>query len=798
MLPNKTEQTKEKLREKGHALVTLIYVAFLALAITSLMVLYIDRLPSNIVEGKIAMQDIRADQNYEIVDEDATGLLREDASLKSPPVYVFDVNVAADITTQIQDAFEAARGVLIPEVTATASAPLSEAALGALKQNLFIKLGAVLGESEFKKALKEGFSAELETAVVALLDVVHKKPIVQDKSLAVAQQGLGLVLRKFDADKSEYDEDSIATAAGFLSLEDAKNIFKGENVTSIKKLTGLDGVGDETIKTALAMVPYLTRVTVVFDKDETDKRRERAMFNVQEIIHKLQKGQTIFRRGDRIEKRHVTILNGIRAQQLQTNLILKFLGVFILVTATLVGVFVFARTAVKSFNPTRKDLNFLGITLILFLVILRVCGFMSATLQDAVPFSVEIATFYYLIPIAAGAMIVRLILNQVTTFVFLVVSSLFCGLFLENNFQLTAYYFLSSVFGAYLVGGVEKRSSVVSRGFYLGLGNVVLVFSLGLINTISVSATVDWEGLWVNLIFAFSGGMAAAFTILAMSPVLEALFNYTTNIQLLELANMNHPLLREMIVRSPGTYLHSQLVGTLAEAATRAINGNALLARVGSYYHDIGKMKKPQYFVENQKGENPHDKLAPSMSALIIDNHVKDGLEMAAEYKLPKVIADFIPEHQGTKLIGFFYHKAKKEAGDEADKIDERDYRYVGPKPQSREAGIVMLADTVEAAVRSMPDKAPQKMRTQVEKLVNMHFVDGQLDECELTLRDLHLIVDAFVSIFMGIYHHRVEYPEEASKNHAASKEFTKIAADSNRQQASQYATVSPLFKEKR
>jgi len=324
---------------------------------------------------------------------------------------------------------------------------------------------------------------------------------------------------------------------------------------------------------------------------------------------------------------------------------------------------------------------------------------------------------------------------------------------------------------------------------------------LNVINTISTAVTVDIQFLITNCLFAFAGGILASLFLLAISPIMEAVFNYTTNIQLLELANMNHPLLREMLVRAPGTHHHSQLVGILAESGARAIGANSLLARVGSYYHDIGKMKKPQYFIENQKGENPHDHLAPSMSALIIDAHVKDGIEMAKEYKLPHVIANFIPEHQGTKLIGFFYHKALKEAGEEKDKVDERSYRYNGPRPQSREAGVVMLADTIESAVRSMPDKSPQKIRPQVEKLVNAHFVDGQLDECDLTLRDLHVIVDAFVKILIGIYHQRVEYPEEIKKTDTSSEandQEQKTTKNKDVQSSSQVSNISPLFKEKR
>ena len=246
-----------------------------------------------------------------------------------------------------------------------------------------------------------------------------------------------------------------------------------------------------------------------------------------------------------------------------------------------------------------------------------------------------------------------------------------------------------------------------------------------------------------------------------LGPVAETVFDYTSDITLLELGNNNHPLLREMIVKAPGTYHHSQLVSILAEAAARAIGANPLLCRVGAYFHDIGKMKKAPYFVENQQGgENRHDKLSPSMSALVISSHVKEGLELAKQYKLPQRIAAFIPEHQGTKIMTYFYNKAKEQEDPNLHTVNEKDYRYPGPRPQTRESGIILLADGVEAAVRSLPEKTPAKVQGMVQKIVNKNFSEEQLDECELTLKDLHLIGESFVNVLLGIYHQRIEYPD--------------------------------------
>lgn len=801
MIKNKKEIAKEKRVASKSLTINVLFLLLLALAITSLMVLYINRLPSQVSEGQIATQDIRADQNYEIIDVDASDKLKEKAAQQSPLVFNYDRNLVAERKQKIYESFDAARKQIEEFYAANPEAKkLGDEDIEKLRQNFQVNLGLVLSDADFRLIYGDGFSEELEKALAAVVDSIQRYPIVYDRSELVLRGDSGILMRTINNEAGTIKEDMLTDVSDILSLEEAKNVVGKEDLGEIQKKYNLEFISGEKFKLAARLARHLIKANVVFDKLETESRRERARDNVQSVVYKLQKGQTIVRRGDRYERRHIIILDGIRKSRLQTNLILKFSGVFLLVVTTLLITYVFAQRTIKRFKPARKDLNFIGLSLILFLAILRLGSFVSSTVQDAMPFPVEITTFYYVLPIAAGAMMVRFILNAETAFVFSLVLSFFAGLFLEHSYEITVYYFLSSLVAAYVVGGVERRATVITRSVWLGVVNVVLVISLDLISRISTAATVDLQTLATNCVFAFGGGIFAGLVLLAVSPIMEAMFNYTTNIQLLELANMNHPLLREMIVRSPGTHHHSQLVGILAEAGTRSIGGNALLARVGSYYHDIGKMKKPQYFIENQKGVNPHDRLAPSMSALIIGAHVKDGMEMAREYKLPRVIADFIPEHQGTKVIGYFYHKALKEAGGDASRIDERSYRYPGPKPQSRESGVVMLADAVESAVRSLPDKSPQKIKAKVEKLVNMHFVDGQLDECELTLKDLHVIIDSFIKILIGIYHQRVEYPEEIKKIpiSVVGKDKNEKAANRSDQPSSPADNIAPLFKEKR
>jgi len=260
--------------------------------------------------------------------------------------------------------------------------------------------------------------------------------------------------------------------------------------------------------------------------------------------------------------------------------------------------------------------------------------------------------------------------------------------------------------------------------------------------------------------------------LMALVAMAEGLLGYTTDLRLLELANLNHPALKELIVQAPGTYHHSIIVGTLVEAAAEEIGANPLLAKVCAYYHDLGKGRNPLYFGENQRGPNRHDELPPEESARLIVDHVAMGMEAARKHKLPRRVAAAIPEHHGTRLVGYFYHKALRaqEGREDAEPVDPEAFRYAGPKPQSAETALVMMADAAEAASRSMADPTPEKLHRLVQKLVDGIAADGQLDECSLTLRDLSQIVASFTRTLAGIYHSRPEYPPGAQEARAPAK----------------------------
>jgi putative nucleotidyltransferase with HDIG domain len=405
-----------------------------------------------------------------------------------------------------------------------------------------------------------------------------------------------------------------------------------------------------------------------------------------------------------------------------------------------------------------KDLLFLASVLIAFMVVVKI----AASLPDAWFLGQQVlrpsSSLGFGIPLAAGTMIVCLIMGRDTALIFSLALSLCATMLLQKGLETFIFFILSGTMASWWLQDCRERRIIIKAGAKLGLMNGFLAAVIDI-----YLGTSAWVTLPADMVVAFLGGFAAGIVTAGMAPLVEWVFDYTTDITLLELANLDRPILRRLMVEAPGTYHHCVIVGSMVEAAAAAIGANPILAKVCGYYHDIGKLKQPLYFIENQSdGKNKHDQLAPSMSALILIAHVKNGVELARENKLGRVIIDTIEQHHGTSLIRFFYDKATLEKPDSRINID--DFRYPGPRPQTREAGLVMLADVLEAASRTLDNPTPSRIQGLVRNLINQVFADGQLDHCELTLKDLHLIANSFTKILNGIHHHRIEYKDSTDK----------------------------------
>ncbi|MFC1674766.1 HD family phosphohydrolase [Candidatus Omnitrophota bacterium] len=431
---------------------------------------------------------------------------------------------------------------------------------------------------------------------------------------------------------------------------------------------------------------------------------------------------------------------------------LVFLLGHILKLSPVVSVFILSLVAylqVSRKNLRAKSYNLLNLSLLF--VIIFVISYIVAE-KGWSPFYIPFAVVPMLAMILFGQLEVSLLLT--------VASSVTIAALYNNDFYIGLLFLVSGVMAAILVRGARSRVKIIRAGFAIGIMQALILL---LISQFNMSLPKIY-------LFPFLNGVISSMIVLGVLPVFEYLFKVVTNISLLELADFNHPLLQRMILEAPGTYHHSLIVGNLSEAACNAVGANALLARIGAYYHDIGKLHRPDYFSENQQIKtSAHDELAPTMSRLVIMNHVKEGVTLANKHKLNLIITDFIQQHHGTSLVYYFYRRAMENKQEDKE-IAEEGFRYPGPKPDTKEAAIVLLADSVEAATRAVKDPDPKTIGEVVHKIVNNKFIDGQLDECDLTLKDLERISAVFIRILTGIYHSRINYPEKKPASESINK----------------------------
>jgi putative nucleotidyltransferase with HDIG domain len=374
----------------------------------------------------------------------------------------------------------------------------------------------------------------------------------------------------------------------------------------------------------------------------------------------------------------------------------------------------------------------------------------------------------YIAPVAAGVLLLSVLLDAGLAVAMLATLTVLAGTATSQP-DVAAYVFLGGMAGVVVLRRGERLSQYAQAAVAMGIVNVVAVTAFALLNG------SDLAGLFQLVLASLAAAAGSAIAAAGTFAILGSVFGITTSYQLMELANPSQPLLRRLLLEAPGTYHHSLMVGNLGERAAEAVGADPLVVRVAAYYHDIGKLADPSAFIENQPAgqANPHDEMAPEESARVLAAHVANGIDIAYEYKLPKPIISFIPQHHGTGRMSYFYEKAREEAvaaagavtgsaaaEEAADSVDERRFRHMGPKPQSREAAILMLADSVEASVRSLSNHDEASIRSMVGRIISERLEDGQFDECDLTLRDLDRIREAFIAQLLGMYHRRIEYPQ--------------------------------------
>ena len=613
-----------------------------------------------------------------------------------------------------------------------------------LRESFDKELRITTEPSEFSILMAAQFNPDLEKKITSLLiPVLGQKIVATPQSLPTG--GNAIQIQSLNSPKPE-------------RFEALKTIVDVEYVRSqIGKLgQDLEFPGDNTGQQAavIAIAQKLVQPALTENKGETERQKQEVIKSLSPVYFNLKKGDVVARAGDAATAQQVEVINALNAYNLKNPKYPQLIGTFIFVLLALLLLHQVLVLRAGEARPGISQLLLMSIlvmaTLLLAQTILAIVPALT-TLYDFFPTN----TYNYFIPAALTSMLAGILLGFEVAVFLGVGTSLFLAILLGNSFPIFIFSMMGSLVAAIPMRHYDTRYALWQQGLRISAINLPVLL---------VVALLDQNPLTVELGFdlgvGFVNGLMVAFLASTILPLLERVFDITTNMRLLELSNMNHPALKELAVRAPGTYHHSIVVGNLSESAAAGIRANPLLVRVAAYYHDLGKMLCPLYFVENQLHKNYHDDLPAKTSTRIIINHVKDGLELARRHRLGRAITDILAQHHGTSLVRFFYHKAGEEHAELDEPPQEMEYRYPGPKPQSKEAGLVMMADVTEAATRSLEDPSPESIRKMVQKLATNIYTDGQLDESGMTFNDLNFVEKTFTKMLLSIHHHRITYPE--------------------------------------
>ena len=677
--------------------------------------------------GDIAERDVKASRDFLVQDKATTEKRQRQAQEKAPLVYNLDEKKWSIIRKRIGQAFkemrEASRDDMKPDKN--------------IKQHFEETLGIKISDRQFSLLKKEKFAPYIEASIYQLLEPIFRQGIVRSKSRLRKKTNIIIRFEKTGKEKASSPED-------IISLTEAKRKVDRLSYTLYKNMNR------DLAETVRIICQSLLQPNLVYNPIETQRKKEIAISSVKPVFYQVKKGEMLVREGEKIGQEQLAKLEAEQRTTTQQPSIL-LLGVTLLIAGLIIISEKVATLVQKRFLKTWQD-HLFWLALILFFFIFGQIGLGIGNLLSRNFHIFSSVSFAYALPLAAGAMLVTSFTEPKLGIVFGVLLSALAALLLKSHAIIFIYFLIGSWWAALRLGYCRPRNRLIKVGVEVGILQIFLIIAYHLLNQ-----ELDIWQLTKNIVLGGLSGPIASLITLGLIPLIEMVFDYTSDIKLLELANLDQPLLKELMVKAPGTYHHSVIVSELVEAAAEEIGANPLLAKVAGYYHDIGKIKKPLYFVENQIGvENKHDNLSPSLSALILISHIKDGVDMAKQYRLGRKIIDIIKQHHGTSLISYFYQKAKEQD----ENVSETEFRYPGPKPQTKEAGLVMLADAVEAACRSLVDPNPARIEAMVQKVITNIFLDGQLDACELTLKDLHKIAERFTKILTGIFHQRIEYPE--------------------------------------
>jgi putative nucleotidyltransferase with HDIG domain len=713
----------------GRLLGTPLLWAVVAVAACSLLLM--PRVGRHLPEwesGEVATQDVVLPYDLTLPDEAATEALREEARAAVLPVYDFEPRLQLELAEGIGQLFSACRAGAGSDELATASGLVVPE-----------PMRTVLADSEC--------GPQLESALVDLTLQVGRNRIVDDLKALERRGTQGVVLRNLETNAEQ--PVSLSEVSGAI---DARAGLEDELRT---RLLEQDAVARRWIKPTIDFLGANLEPNLVFSRAETARRVRNAGELVSTVSRVFRRGQVLIRRGDTVTHAVGLTLRQINDERGHITKYSTLAGITLLMALMVAGWGrILRRFGGVSGWP--RELSMIYLLMVLFVALNRLAVFVATSMAaNSVAIWWSADAYLWGLPYAAGPITIFALLGMQPAVLFAVFTALTAGILLRGDFEVVVFALAAGLVGALALQRLSDRGRLSRVGIAVGACNVVVGGVLALYRGVPEMP----ETMALSAAAAFIGGPLAVVVASSLLPVFEWLFGVTTDMRLLELSNQNLSLLKQLSLEAPGTYQHSLAVSNLAEAGADVVGANALLLRVCSYYHDVGKVHKPEYFVENQRGANPHDTLSPSMSSLVIQSHVKEGLEIAVREKLPLPIRQAIATHHGTKLIRYFYQKAKEHADPDLGEVREIDYRYPGPKPHTKELGILLLADAVEAAARTLEVPSPGKIQSMIDKIFTDALEDGQLDDCALTFSELDKIASAFLWVLTNMYHHRIDYP---------------------------------------
>ncbi|TDF96732.1 HD family phosphohydrolase [Paenibacillus piri] len=700
----------------------------------------------DIQKGSLAEKDILAPRAIE--NAVATEQSKEDAAQRVQPVYKI---VSLKNDTLVETIFEK-----LQQINADAEVTLGD------KVNIFKTVIPNIVQDHTDKLLKSYSGSGQYNE--AMLEEMRKK--IAEQQYRIPEETYYKMPRLLKEDLTVMEP----VAKDIVNRLMNDQIIDAQAVRA--KVAELVNSSTLTKSSSREMVQELVRAAITpnkfFDQKGTDEAKGHARDNVKPVI--INKNEVLVKKGETITEELYARLNALEMLKDESSNLPK-IGLLLFVSMFSLAIYMFVRQSALPIKSNNTQL--LMLVLILLITIFGMKIFALAQ-------NLDYPHIGFLAPSAMGAMLITILLDTSISFIAAVVFAVMSSV-IFNTDHLQPFDFryglltLAASFAAiFSIQRASQRSSILKAGMIIALLGMVLVGSLLLLDDHETKRSILFA-----LAFTVGGGLLTAVIVIGLLPFFEAAFGILSPLKLVELSNPNHPLLRKLLTETPGTYHHSIMVGNLSEAAAEAIGANGLLCRVGAYYHDIGKTKRPIYFIENQSNiENPHDKMDPNLSKSIIVAHARDGVEMQKEHHIPKQIRDIAEQHHGTTLLQFFYHKAKKmaEAEGQTKPVEEADFRYPGPKAQSKEAAIVGIADCVEAAVRSLRNPTLEQIDSMVRKIVKNRLDDGQFNECDLTIKELDQIAKTLNETLLGIFHSRIEYPNDlpgqAGNNEAGKKEL--------------------------